>query len=1260
MHLTVALPNRDPSGLDQFLKSVSTPGSPEYDHFLTLGQFDQRYGSDPSVLNAVENYLTANGLVVTQVYPGGLVIDVNGSAQAVDAAFNTNIGWYKVPDGRTIYSPASTPEIPLTLRGDIVGVNGFSNFVKLEADWAWGQSSYEMGVQQQFFAPDLQVPNGLPGVYGTKYGTGETIATILWDGQRCKSFGLLSTTCSTWGGEVGPFNPAWVTGYWSAYLPAGEPKPTIAGVPVDGAQVPGASAQYDGSQAYAESSLDVEMAGSMAPGADITEVYTTCDPTSSGPSGPTIAQIDDAFTTAVTNPGSLSSLDNVTVISNSWGAPEYSNPGGYYVYDATWKTTLTQALATGITVLVSSGDSGNNSVNWPADIGNDTYGMVSVGGVTLNVTGTVATKGLSVATIPILGGMDGIFTLPSSNAGSSVTGIHSQNAWWFPASSTLGYAMGGTTGGPSEYYSEPSWQSYALAGNSQNPSPWRGDADIAGVANNTLVEMGTYGVSGALINATDLLSIAGTSVASPEDAGVLAVVSGALGHRLGFIDPTLYSLGYNQTKGSLASNPFNDVTSGKNGNYPAQVGWDYPTGWGTLNASGLVANMGNMVSTLTSVSLSPSTPTVGTSTGTLFTATPMCTSTYPSGTTYTWALSSTTLGTLSGSGATDTFNSGTVAGTVGLFVNATLSGVTKGTFAIITVTSNPVTLSSVALSPTVPTVGTSGSQLFTATPSCSATCPGNIAYAWALSSTTLGTISGSGNSDTFKAGVTTGTVGIFVNATLSGSTKEAFTEITVSPITLTSVSVAPSGPTVTAGGQQLFTATATCTSTCPGTISYAWALSSTGLGTLSGTGSTDTFKAGTTGGTVGIFVNATLSGSMLGDSTVITVTVPLNTLTSLSLSPTAPSVGAGKTQGFTATPVCTSTCPASGIVYTWMLTSLSLGSISGTGASVTFTASTNAVTGGIFVNATLNGSTAGSFTVITVTAAVITLTSVTLSPTTPAVASSSKTLFTATPQCSSSCPGTGITYSWAISSKALGTLSGSGTTDTFTAGTTAGTVGIFVNATLSGTSKEGSTTITVSAPSVPVLTGVTISPTSANVVVGGSQPFSATPTCKYGSCPGSVTYVWTVNNTLGVVSSSSGSSTTYLAGNMAGAVSVTVNATLNGASFQASAGISIAPSGGGTGGGGSKSSGIPLWIPIVVIAAVVVAVIVAILLRRRIKPEETQEATAQPGSWNQPQQYQGTEYGGQQPGQAPDQSWQEGSQPTYDPGMQTPPQDPPA
>jgi kumamolisin len=80
----------------------------------------------------------------------------------------------------------------------------------------------------------------------------------------------------------------------------------------------------------------------------------------------------------------------------------------------------------------------------------------------------------------------------------------------------------------------------------------------------------------------------GTSFAAPRWAAFVALanqqsVSLNLG-TLGFINPMLYTIGL----GSSYSTAFHDITSGSNGTYSTQVGYDLVTGWGSPNGTGLI------------------------------------------------------------------------------------------------------------------------------------------------------------------------------------------------------------------------------------------------------------------------------------------------------------------------------------------------------------------------------------------------------------------------------------------------------------------------------------------------------------------------------------------------------------------------------------------------------------------------------------------------------------------------------------------------
>jgi subtilase family serine protease len=80
----------------------------------------------------------------------------------------------------------------------------------------------------------------------------------------------------------------------------------------------------------------------------------------------------------------------------------------------------------------------------------------------------------------------------------------------------------------------------------------------------------------------------GTSFAAPRWAGFLALVNQqSVAHgrpTIGFINPTIYKFGL----GSSYSTEFHDITSGINGTYSTEKGYDLVTGWGSPKGTGLI------------------------------------------------------------------------------------------------------------------------------------------------------------------------------------------------------------------------------------------------------------------------------------------------------------------------------------------------------------------------------------------------------------------------------------------------------------------------------------------------------------------------------------------------------------------------------------------------------------------------------------------------------------------------------------------------
>jgi len=137
-------------------------------------------------------------------------------------------------------------------------------------------------------------------------------------------------------------------------------------------------------------------------------------------------------------------------------------------------------------------------------------------------------------------------------------------------------ALGGATGGGySTFFARPKWQTNIMA------QANRGVPDVAGNAD---PETGYY----ILVDGQKMV-VGGTSAVAPLWAGLITLMNEKLGHRLGYINPHLYSI--KQTDG------FHDITIGNNGTFPAEIGWDAATGLGSPNGVNLCQALRTSVAT---------------------------------------------------------------------------------------------------------------------------------------------------------------------------------------------------------------------------------------------------------------------------------------------------------------------------------------------------------------------------------------------------------------------------------------------------------------------------------------------------------------------------------------------------------------------------------------------------------------------------------------------------------------------------------------
>ncbi|EQD51484.1 hypothetical protein B1B_10999, partial [mine drainage metagenome] len=183
------------------------------------------------------------------------------------------------------------------------------------------------GNGQLEYAPDLQVAYDEQSLFkNSGYPTNAVIATILSAGCTIYTSGICPNVTAG-------FDPSDVYAFFNETFPSDEPHPTVYGVPLQGAPPPGPSASYDVTGANVENTLDLEMVGSAAPGASIYNVYS---------SSSTVEGLDSAFAFILNPNASFSSLNQVSVISNSWATTD-SN-------DSSWFQDLEEAQARGITV----------------------------------------------------------------------------------------------------------------------------------------------------------------------------------------------------------------------------------------------------------------------------------------------------------------------------------------------------------------------------------------------------------------------------------------------------------------------------------------------------------------------------------------------------------------------------------------------------------------------------------------------------------------------------------------------------------------------------------------------------------------------------------------------------------------------------------------------------------------------------------------------------------------------------------------------
>ncbi len=480
LHLSIVLPLRNQSELNDLLSQLYDPQSAEYRQFLSVAEFTERFSPTVEDYQTVVDFAKASGFTVIDTPANRLIVPVTGTAAQVENAFHLNMNVYQHPtENRVFYSPDREPSLALTVPvTHISGLNDFSiprPALKRAAEGLTLPNITGSGPGgTSYLASDMRA-----AYYGgtALTGSGQSVGLMEFGGYS------ISDVVSTFDGKA--TEAANGSNYIITYT-VGSTKYSIQvnNVLLDGASA-GPANEYD-----AEQVLDVVQPIGMAPGLSQVRVYIAPDVfTTSG----NYIFPESGNDTLIFNTMASDNICKQLSISWNW------RPESITTNDAVFQ----ELAAQGQSVFAASGDSGswpNSAYYYPEE---DAY-VIAVGGTDLTTTAAGGAWSSETGWADSGGGVspDDV-TLPSWQSG--LNGVNSSSKTYRNAPDVAmegnfdNYVCGeddgpsscaGDWGGTS--FAAPRWAGYMALVNQQAVSAGKGTIGFANPSIYTIGEGSSY------------------------------------------------------------------------------------------------------------------------------------------------------------------------------------------------------------------------------------------------------------------------------------------------------------------------------------------------------------------------------------------------------------------------------------------------------------------------------------------------------------------------------------------------------------------------------------------------------------------------------------------------------------------------------------------------------------------------------------------------------------------------------------------------